>query len=156
MKALLFVFSRVVHREMRERSFRKAPKVKKDIKNPKKDFHIDADCPCAVVTMSSEHDQQDLKDKESVETMEISRYTWNQILQNMKEKSGIRDITFNTWLNPLRYYSVKDNTVIIMVPTGRTGVDYYSKKYLPALKASIKEITGIEYEVQFMPNIVLL
>ena len=92
----------------------------------------------------------------SVNTLEISRYTWNEILQNMKGKSGIRDIAFNTWLNPLRQYVVKDNTVIIMIPAGRTGVDYISKKYLPALKASIKEITGIEHEVQFIPNVTLM
>ena len=43
-----------------------------------------------------------------------------------------------------------------MIPAGRTGVDYISKKYLPALKASIKEITGIEHEVQFIPNVTLM
>lgn len=101
-------------------------------------------------------DTNQINGKGSAKTMEISRYTWNEILRNMKEKNGIRDIAFNTCLNPLRHYSVKDNTVIIMVPTDRTGVDYYSKKYLPALKASIKEITGIEYEVQFIPNFMLM
>lgn len=33
-------------------------------KNRKTIFHMDADCLCAVVTMSSEQDQQDLNDKE--------------------------------------------------------------------------------------------
>ena len=37
---------------------------RKKLKKLKNLFHIDADCLCAVVTMSSEHDQQDLNDKE--------------------------------------------------------------------------------------------
>ena len=78
---------------------------------------------------------------------EISAETWKAILERVKEAFDIKEITYRTWLEPLTVYEVKNNTVVVSVPTGQMGIDYISKKYLPALKASIKEITGIEYEV---------
>ena len=39
---------------------------------------------------------------------------WNDILNAMKTEYEISDISFETWLEPLSIYSVKDNTITIL------------------------------------------
>ena len=82
--------------------------------------------------------------------MEISKATWNEILQSVKKEFDVTDVAFRTWLQPLEVHGVRDNTVIILVPTGQMGIDYISKKYVFPLKVAIAEITGTEYEIGFI------
>lgn len=81
---------------------------------------------------------------------EISTETWEDILLSVKEKSCVPDISFRTWLQPLKVHDVKNNTVVILIPMGKMGIDYISKKYLSFLKAAVTEITGTEYEIEFI------
>lgn len=81
---------------------------------------------------------------------EISAETWRLILVRVKEVFDIKDITYRTWLEPLTVYEVKGNTVVVSVPTGQMGIDYISKKFMFPLKAVIAEITGTDYEIEFI------
>ena len=67
---------------------------------------------------------------------QISIETWEEILQNVKEKSDIPDISFRTWIQPLKVQDVRDNTIAVLVTTGVMGVEYISKKYLRLLKTA--------------------
>ncbi|MBE6042535.1 MAG: chromosomal replication initiator protein DnaA, partial [Clostridiales bacterium] len=82
--------------------------------------------------------------------MEISKEVWNEILQSVKKEFDVTDVAFRTWLQPLEVHGVRDNTVIILVPTGQMGIDYISKKYVFPLKVAVAEITGTEYEIGFI------
>ena len=81
---------------------------------------------------------------------EISTETWEEILQVTKDKNDIPDISFRTWLQPLKVHDVRNNTVVILVTTGQIGIDYISKKYLFPLKVAVAEITGTEYDIDFI------
>ena len=81
---------------------------------------------------------------------EISTEQWADILQSVKEEFDITEVTYRTWLAPLKVCEVKDNTVVILVTTGQMGIDYISKKFMFPLKVAIAEITGIEYDVEFI------
>lgn len=65
---------------------------------------------------------------------------WNTELSN---------VSFSTWIKPLKVYDVINNTVFIMVNMN-SSVEYIEKKYLLPLKVCIAEITGEEYEVSFI------
>lgn len=58
---------------------------------------------------------------------QISIETWEEILQNVKEKSDIPDISFRTWIQPLKVQEVRGNTIAVLVTTGVMGVEYISK-----------------------------
>ena len=81
---------------------------------------------------------------------QISIETWEEILQNVKEKSDIPDISFRTWIQPLKVQDVRDNTIAVLVTTGVMGVEYISKKYLRLLKTAALEVTGIGYGIEFI------
>ena len=81
---------------------------------------------------------------------QISIETWEEILQNVKEKSDIPDISFRTWIQPLKVQEVRGNTIAVLVTTGVMGVEYISKKYLRLLKTAALGVTGIDYEIQLI------
>ena len=80
----------------------------------------------------------------------ISSETWEEILQAVKEKSDIPDISFRTWIQPLKVQDVRGNTIAVLVTTGVMGVEYISKKYLRLLKTAALEVTGIGYGIEFI------
>lgn len=61
----------------------------------------------------------------------------------------LSNVSFSTWIKPLKVYDVINNTVFIMVNMN-SSVEYIEKKYLLPLKVCIAEITGEEYEVSFI------
>ena len=81
---------------------------------------------------------------------EISTEIWEKILQSVKTEFDVTDVAYRTWLQPLEVHDVRDNTVVILVTTGQMGIDYISKKYLFPLKVAVAEITGTEYEIDFI------
>jgi chromosomal replication initiator protein len=54
---------------------------------------------------------------------------WNEILQGVKEDFEINDVSFNTWLLPLKIYSVDGQTVTIVASdeTDEMAINYYQR-----------------------------
>ena len=82
--------------------------------------------------------------------MEAIFEKWDQILQYVKEEHDISDISFETWLKPLKICTIKGNTLYIEVPLDSMAVNYISKKYELPLRVSITEMTGVEYHLEFI------
>ena len=86
--------------------------------------------------------------------MDIVTEKWNEIIENLRLEHSLSDVSFKTWILPLKVYDVIENTVYILATLDGTGdyIDYIEKKYLLPFKVSIAEITGTEFEVKFIPN----
>lgn len=82
--------------------------------------------------------------------MELILEKWDDILRTVKEEYEITDIAFNTFLKPLSVYSIEDMKLYILVPSEQIGVNYISKRYTLPIKVAVAEITGIEYEIEFI------
>lgn len=82
--------------------------------------------------------------------MELVEKKWNEILQRVKHEYELTDVSFNTWLKPLEICAVKDNKVYILVSTEQMGLSYIKKKYYLLIKVAVAELTGIEYEIEFV------
>ena len=83
--------------------------------------------------------------------MNIVQKKWDEIIQKLKIEYDILDVSFKTWILPLKVSSVKDSTVYIIVPL-KAYVDVITKKYLLSLKVCIAEITGEEYDIVLIPE----
>ena len=81
--------------------------------------------------------------------MNLVLENWDEIIQRLKIEHGLSDVSFKTWIAPLEVYKVEDSVVYILVPL-KGGIDYIEKKYTLALKVCIAEVTGQEYEVEFI------
>ena len=75
---------------------------------------------------------------------------WNEILNTVKTEHEISDVSFDKWMRPLEVFGIVDNKLYILVPSEQMALSYISKKYYLPLKVAIAEITGIEYEIEFI------
>ena len=74
---------------------------------------------------------------------------WPEIIEQLRVEHELSNVSFNTWIQPLKVYNVIDNTVFILVNIN-ASVEYIEKKYLLPLKVCISEVTGTDYEVVFL------
>ena len=81
--------------------------------------------------------------------MNIVEEKWQEIIEHLRIEHELSNVSFNTWIKPLRVYKVVDNTVFILVNMN-ASVEYIDKKYRLPLTVSIAEITEKEYEVVFI------
>ena len=81
--------------------------------------------------------------------MDIVNEKWPEIIEQLRVEHELSNVSFNTWIQPLKVYDVIDNTVFILVNIN-ASVEYIEKKYLLPLKVCISEVTGTDYEVVFV------
>lgn len=81
--------------------------------------------------------------------MNIVEEKWSEIIEHLKIEHDLSNVSFTTWIKPLKVYDIINDTVFILVNMN-ASVEYIEKKYLLPLKVSIAEITGIEYDIVFI------
>ncbi len=81
--------------------------------------------------------------------MNIVEEKWADIIEYLRTEHELSNVSFTTWIQPLKVYDVINDTVYIMVNMN-ASVEYIEKKYLLPFKVCIAEITGIEYDVVFI------
>ena len=79
--------------------------------------------------------------------MEELKQKWDIILQTLKEEYDIQDISFKTWIKPIKIYSVSGNKITLLISEDPMGISYIEKKYLTPLTVTICEVMRREYEV---------
>ena len=80
--------------------------------------------------------------------MEELRQKWDLILETLKKEYDIQDISFKTWIKPLKVYALNGNKITLLISEENMGISYIEKKYLVPLKVTICEVMGREYEVE--------
>ena len=87
----------------------------------------------------------------STDMLEKILEKWDAILLNIKEEHDVTDVSYKTWLLPLKPYSVDKHILTILVPDA-LFLEYVKKKYEFLLKVTIEELTGISCEITFIPK----
>lgn len=78
---------------------------------------------------------------------------WDEILEYLKVEHCVTDVSFKTWLLPLKVYEVKGNLITISIDDKMIGPDsknFISRKYGIPLKVSITEIMNKNYDIEFV------
>ena len=78
---------------------------------------------------------------------------WDEILKYLITEFGITDVSYNTWLKPLKVYDIKDHVITILINDERIGppsLNVIRNKYELLLKVSIEEIMNIAFEINFV------
>ena len=82
--------------------------------------------------------------------LELLKSKWDEILDTIKQEYDISDVSFDTWLKPLKLNSVKDGVISIIVQEESAGVQYINKRFNKFFKVTIAELLGEEYEISFI------
>ncbi|MBQ7563685.1 MAG: chromosomal replication initiator protein DnaA [Lachnospiraceae bacterium] len=76
---------------------------------------------------------------------------WDKIKESIRIEHSLTDISYNTWIRPLKVHGIENNTVIILVPSDHAqSVSYISNKYYLPFKVAIAEELGETYEITFI------
>ena len=76
---------------------------------------------------------------------------WEMIKQTIHTEYDLTNISYNTWIEPLQFYDVKDDTVYIQIPTGQAhALNYISNKYSNYFKVTISEMMDHDYDISFI------
>ena len=78
---------------------------------------------------------------------------WDEILKFMISEYGITDVSYTTWLKPLKVYDVTNHVITILINDERIGppsLNVIRTKYELLLKVSIEEVMNQPYELKFI------
>ena len=81
--------------------------------------------------------------------MNIVEEKWNEIIQKLRIEYCLSNISYETWILPLKVYDVIDNTVFLSVNL-KASVEHIKNKYLLPLRVCIAEVTGTEFDIKFI------
>ncbi len=82
--------------------------------------------------------------------MQLILEKWDEILKTVKEEHELSKVSFDTWLKPLSVYGIEGNKLYILVPSEQMGLNYITKKYTLPIKVAIAELTGMDFEIEFI------
>lgn len=75
---------------------------------------------------------------------------WDNILQTMKTEFEMTDVSFKTWILPLKPHSLENDILTILVPGEQRGLNYIEKKYIIPFKVTVSEIMNHEIDIKFV------
>lgn len=82
--------------------------------------------------------------------MELILEKWEEILKTVKEEYDVADVAFESWLRPLQVYNIIGSTLYILITSEQILLSYVKKKFTLPLKVVIAEITGVDYDIEFI------
>lgn len=83
--------------------------------------------------------------------MDSIKENWDLIKETLRKEYELSDISYTTWIIPLKFFDVKDNVVIIMIPSDQAhALSYISSKYKSFFQVTISEMMNHTYEISFI------
>ncbi|MCR4788836.1 MAG: chromosomal replication initiator protein DnaA [Lachnospiraceae bacterium] len=76
---------------------------------------------------------------------------WENIIETLRNEYDIADISFDTWIRPLKFKNIEDDVVYIIVPTDMAqAMNYISKKFMTYFMVTITEMIDHNVKVMFI------
>lgn len=83
--------------------------------------------------------------------MDSIKENWDLIKETLRREYELSDISYSTWIVPLNFYEVRDNVVIIMIPSDQAhALSYISSKYKSFFQVTISEMMNHTYDIAFI------
>lgn len=86
-----------------------------------------------------------------VDNMNFIQENWELIKQTLKKEYDLTDISFNTWIMPLKLHKVEEDIVNIVIPSDQGhALNYISNKYKSYFQVTISEMAEHTYDIKFI------
>ena len=83
--------------------------------------------------------------------MDFIKQSWELIKETLKKEYSLSEISYNTWVAPLKFYEVKNNVVVILIPLDQAhALNYISNKYKSYFQVTISEMMDHTYDISFI------
>lgn len=96
--------------------------------------------------------QQEEQGNEMESTFSDSiKKNWNLIKETIKKEYELSNISFSTWIEPLKLYRVEENNILVIIPAEKAhAINYISNKYTSFFEVTITEMTDKDCTVTFI------
>ncbi|MCM1183898.1 MAG: chromosomal replication initiator protein DnaA [Roseburia sp.] len=76
---------------------------------------------------------------------------WDEIKEILRKEYELTNISFNTWVAPLRFYKEENDIVYILIPSEQANLQsYIQKQYTIYFNVTISELMNHDYTVSFI------
>ncbi|MFT3983146.1 MAG: chromosomal replication initiator protein DnaA [Lachnospiraceae bacterium] len=76
---------------------------------------------------------------------------WEEIKEAIRKEHNLSDISYKTWILPLKLYNVEKDKIVILIPFDQAqSLNYINNKYSLPIKVAIAEAVHKEYEIEFV------
>ncbi|MBQ7360779.1 MAG: chromosomal replication initiator protein DnaA [Lachnospiraceae bacterium] len=83
--------------------------------------------------------------------MELIKQQWELIKDTVRTEYNLTDISYNTWIEPLKLHSVENKIVYIVIPSDKSNAfSYISNKYKTFFQVTISEMFGDNFDISFI------
>ena len=83
--------------------------------------------------------------------MEFIKENWELIKDTLKKEYSLSEISYSTWVAPLKCHEVKDDIVVILIPSDQAhALNYISNKYKSYFQVTISEMMDHTYDISFI------
>lgn len=83
--------------------------------------------------------------------MDYIKENWEEIKESLRKEYDLSDISFNTWVKPLKYGYTEENVIKILIPSDQAhALNYISNKYKSYFQVTISEIMNTTYDISFI------
>lgn len=83
--------------------------------------------------------------------MEITQKKWEEIKEYVRKEYDLSDVSYNTWIVPLKYYKTLNDEVIVLIPSDQAhALTYITSKYKDYFKVTISEMLEKRYDISFI------
>ncbi len=82
--------------------------------------------------------------------MDNIKNSWDQIKEKIADEYGLSDVSYSTWIEPLKIGPVTEDSVTILIPSDQShALNYISSKYKDFFQVTISEMFDRKYEICF-------
>ena len=83
--------------------------------------------------------------------MDLIKENWEEIKESLRKEYDLSDISFSTWVSPLKYGYTEGDIVKILIPSDQAhALNYISSKYKSYFQVTISEKMGQTYNISFI------
>ena len=83
--------------------------------------------------------------------MQAIEARWDEIKETIRKEYDLSDVSYHTWIEPLKFYDVQDDVVIILITSNQShALNYISSKYKDFFRVTLTEMMDHYYEVSFI------
>lgn len=83
--------------------------------------------------------------------MDFIQENWELIKQTIKKEYDLSNISYNTWISNLNFYSSENDVITIIIPSDQAhALSYITNKYKSYFQVTISEMMDHDYDISFV------
>ncbi len=83
--------------------------------------------------------------------MDAIRESWTTIKETIRREYSLSDISYQTWVEQLKFHNIEGNTVNIIIPSDQAhALNYITNKFKSFFQVTITEMFDHEYDINFI------